>query len=256
MYTNIAASTTKPDQVVIVISGFPQSHPSPKVPNVLSKISTVLRIFEESANQAHNKNVAIGLATSELIQFFDMDDVLFPWSIAVAKTAYEINKAAIIFTHTALESSTVTRFTRRNYIPYCTMSTGCNETPSFPFTPFCRRVCGAGMYHSTRLYKDCFWEHVETINNRAHVDWCCLTGGRPNFAAGWLLVTRQIATKISFSTDLDIAEDGHFIGNILATGRDVSLVDIPIGYYNRYHDAPACSNASHLASQSSYSISS
>ena len=116
--------------------------------------------FLESANQAHNKNVAIGLATSELIQFFDMDDVLFPWSIAVAKTAYEINKAAIIFTHTAFESSTVTRFTRRNYIPYCTMSTGCNETPSFPFTPFCRRVCGDGMYHSTRLYKDCFWEHA------------------------------------------------------------------------------------------------
>jgi len=240
MYVNIAACTTRPDEVVIIISGFPRRHPALKVPRALSNVSIVLHTIEEPKNQAYNKNLAIRLATSELIQFFDIDDVLFPWSISVAKTAYGINKAAIIFTHTSLESSAITGLKNSNYIPYCTLPVGCGNMYVTPFTPFCTRVCGDGMYNNVRLYIDCFWEHVETINRSAHADWCCLSSARPNFAAGWLLVPRQIATKISFSTDLDVAEDGHFIGTILAIGEDVSLIDIPIGYYNREHDRPAC----------------
>ena len=107
------------------------------------------------------------------------------------------------------------------------------------YTPFCRNMNVAcesqPQYSSSTLFETCFSEHVD-----AKVNWCCLTDGRPNFAAGWLLVRRS--DFLLFQKMYDIGEDGQLIGHYLSLNKNIFYVDIPIGYYNQDHMNPACSN--------------
>ena len=253
---NIKRNWEKPDEVIFVITGTPDSEPKGFFQGTLTydnqlSVPLLMSFTAKVANQATSKNNGARLAKGTLIQFFDMDDVLSPWAIFSVKRAYLLNPkplAGIMFSHAPTSTVGVSRFSR---VPSCTLDrklcSGIAHARRSIFSPFCAiSDTKCTDEYASRLYHDCFEEHVNQYRMAASIHWCCRSNGRqylrPSFAAGWFLVRRSVMDEINFTTSLDIAEDGNFIGHILASGQNVLYVDIPIGFYNKRHDAPKCAS--------------
>lgn len=247
LFERVSTSTVKPDEIVLVVSGvqFETNRQNVRVSHLI-RVPSILEIIYERRNQAWNKNLGVKLATSDLIMFFDIDDVLYPWAFAAVKHAYasQLNEpVGIMFSHGHLSDDYIRYMRRRQRIPRCTIENvwQCLKLNLYKqYTPFCKVVDTSDkMYRSFRLYNDCFAEHVEALGEE-HVSWRCISSGRPMFAAGWFTVTRKHALRFPFDIDFNVAEDGHLIGTLLAYKEDVLFIDIPIAFYNRQHDTPEC----------------
>lgn len=259
-YQKVIEGSVLPKEIIIVVSGVPAGYHE-TAPIIVQDLDVVVEIVFESRphNQAMNKNTGASMATGDLILFFDVDDALHPWGLHAVKEAYKLNShyidlSGIIFSHDHLQERQKASFSKSKKVPTCTISEvgGCNKLAKLKkkigagvFHPFCRPMGAAcnlqPIYSSSGLYEACFAEHVHAyVGSNFDVNWCCLSDGRPNFAAGWLLVRRD--SFIQFKTSLDIAEDGQLIGHYLAYGRNILYVDIPIAFYNQDHTEPSCSN--------------
>lgn len=271
----IAKSYVLPDEVILVISGVPRGY-ADDVESVYRRTlpdEVQITFVRETPlhNQAINKNTGASIASGDLVLFFDMDDVLHPWGIYAAKQAYQYRAhlstgttSAIMFSHHHYSDRKLARLSESGSIPHCTAASrkGClrmawaiKRSRGFFFTgtlskdalfhPFCTSTVSPcqfnSHYRSTKLYLGCFAKHVAT-SGHSPANWCCLTADRPNFAAGWLLVNRDIFLGVRFKETLDVAEDGELIGRLLGTGVSVKYVDVPIGFYNQEHLNPRCSS--------------
>lgn len=252
----ISESSVLPDEVVMVVSGVPRGYHSD--PLHIPDVQLLVEYRAESHNQAENKNRGAQIASGDVIQFFDIDDVLHPWAIHAIKRSHIEHGSradAIMFSHQHFSDKYKAKRGGLNP-PTCTVHprTHCTSIwkrerklgSNSPFAPFCVTApvpcANMSSFPSSLLYESCFQEHVfrlMTVGDDVH--WCCLTDHRPNFAAGWLSVRRTVAVKQVFNQHFSIAEDGEYIGRLLTQGYKVQYFDIPIGYYNQDHTNPSCS---------------
>lgn len=248
LFERIAANTVRPDELVLVVSGvlpFEDLASKVRVSRSLFRVPNIVEIRTELHNQAWAKNLGVKLASGDLILFFDIDDVLYPWAFAAVKSAYASQPnepVGIMFSHGDLSSNNVHRMLQKRRTPHCTIKDDwrCDRLNLELYTPFCKLVDqNDSQYKSSRLYNDCFAEHVKAIGE-THVNWRCISSDRPMFAAGWFSIKREFAQRFAFDTDFDVAEDGRLIGTLLAYKLDVLYIDIPIAFYNMQHDAPEC----------------
>ena len=257
-YQKVMEGNVLPNEIILVVSGVPAGYRE-TTPTIGKDSGVVVEIVFESRphNQAMNKNTGASMATGDLILFFDMDDSLHPWGLHAVKEAYKLNSqdidlSGIMFSHDHLQEKQKSSFSKSKKVPTCTISAvgSCNQLAKIKkkigagvYQPFCgpmKTACKHQLiYSSSMLYEACFAEHVHVYLGK-DVNWCCLSDGRPNFAAGWLLVRRD--SFIQFKTSLDVAEDGQLIGHYLASRQNILYVDIPIAFYNQDHMEPSCSN--------------
>ncbi len=260
-YERVKEGYILPDELLLVVSGVPVGYHESAL-DLDEDLKAIVEVVFESRphNQAMNKNTGAAMATGDMILFFDIDDSLHPWGLYAVKEAYRVNSQAadlsgIMFSHGHYQKKEKTMISRKKKVPTCTISSTedfCHRLARFKrkhditgvFQPYCRTVqqpCHSQpLYSSSKLYEACFAEHVDAYTNMK-ANWCCLTDGRPNFAAGWLLVRRS--DFLRFQRTYDVAEDGQLIGHYLSLGKKIHYVDIPIAYYNQDHHDPPCSNS-------------
>jgi len=249
----------QPEEVIFVVSGVPAGYQG-NIPPVKTELQVRVMFYEESRNQAENKNSGAALASYDLILFFDVDDVIYPWAFSSVKQAYaeQDSVSAMFFSHQHFSEQYLQKKgwysgSSVRPTPFCTINSkrSCDivlrKMKKFSsrqaFAPFCessRNPCYKNELFSSRtLYESLFREHVVTSRNRGNY-WCCLTDDRPNFAAGWLLVDRQKVLGTRFNIEFNVAEDGELISRLILA-HNVLYIDVPIGYYNQDHTNPACS---------------
>lgn len=246
-FDRLLENEVRPQELVLVISGVPFNY-SWKTPALGTDILLTEVLSPVLRNQAASKNVGIQISRGDLIWFFDIDDVLYTWSVSTILQAFlsqPTPPAAVIFSHNTVVDTDI-----RKVAPLCTFKsrTACRQVmKSMPhkFTPFCTSTelsCSQQhAYVSDTLYNSCFKEHVNMWTlDRTAVHWCCLSSDRPKFAVGWLLVQRKVAEKIMFNDTYDVAEDGNIVALMLWHGLQVLYIDIPVGFYNMHHTNPAC----------------
>ncbi len=259
-YEHIEEGYILPDEIIIVVSGVPKGYHESRLPLSQQLEARVETMFESRPhNQARNKNTGATMASGDLILFFDIDDSMHPWGVYAVKEAYKVNSQAailsgVMFSHDFFQDKVKQAYARTGQIPTCTIpgedGVLCKRLASFkrrhglvtPFDPHCRTTlqpCKSQLaYFSSKLYQDCFAEHVAEYPV-TRVNWCCLSEERPKFAAGWLLVKRT--DFLNFLPNYDVAEDGQLIAHYLADEKQIIYVDIPIAFYNMNHDNPRCS---------------
>lgn len=85
---NIASSTVKPHQIVISCSSWNVN----KIEKIdVHGIPVTILYHQEVFNQARNRNIAGGYLTTDLISFFDADDIMHPKRIEFILDVFEKN---------------------------------------------------------------------------------------------------------------------------------------------------------------------
>ena len=191
---NIKRNWEKPDEVIFVITGTPDSEPKGFFQGTLTydnqlSVPLLMSFTAKVANQATSKNNGARLAKGTLIQFFDMDDVLSPWAIFSVKRAYLLNPkplAGIMFSHAPTSTVGVSRFSR---VPSCTLD---------------RKLC-SGIAHARRSF---FRRFVQSR----------IPSARMNMRVGY---TMTVSKSMSISTAWQQAYTGAVVRTAVNTCAQV-----------------------------------
>ena len=217
-----------PKKVVIVVSGVPVNatleYPQP--PSQLDMDLQVLQ-YHTVHNAARNRNLGALAVSTEIISFFDIDDLPHRQRFSVIQQLFsKYPTKAAMFSHLY-----ATKLTSQ-ILPNDLLDL---ENLDSSYCHLEQRPCyDLDYYNDPNKYVSMF-QHWDSSPNRKLPRWCCMPPqhrqmkGSP--APGWSTFHRKTFMNYRFDESYTVGEDGNILGRMIADGINFTFWDIVLGYH-------------------------
>ena len=226
---NLAQLSVLPNECIFIVSGWQGDASDVDFTQLETLTSVQVVTFPHEQNQARNRNIGASIAHGEYVFFFDIDDVLYRDAFKLVSNSIKSfdKPEGVIFAHG----------------PRRSMKFG----TSLPAQPFCVNSyapCEKRKVHTSQEMFHALFEHWIDASALSSAHWCCLQQRmRYHIAPGWLLVRRaSFLSHGIYDDNIWTGEDGNQIARMISQHLQVLYFNVPVGYYNRDHQHPACAS--------------